>query len=289
MYTPIYELSSDGKTVNYTGFVKDAAGNQIQMPVSSLAAQFGTQVRQLRPSFPAQYAAAMGVQVNKTAAKNAAIPTQQTEFNKMMNPNNPALTLAEKTNGQITAVRLDTPQGGTGTGQTLKIVFENAAGVGTVQAVLGAPAGVLQNKLSIPAIPPGFNIDGDYGTATLTSYNSRIQSGEQIKLKGMVTFKAYRKNLVTGVYEAAPDLYGGNLMNLGAILDPKGTQVQNAPFDFDKGYTGQQYDLSVRQYNDFSFFLASVSGLIFSIPQDCKLVVSFEIGSMANAYAMQKF
>lgn len=269
---PVFFDQGNGKAVFSGMLMNDAGQLEKQKGVLYTTMQNGKRVN-MPVVINSQDAPAMGFILFQQSANN-----QQNMFK-----NNPAVIPVERVGGAFTVARTEMPQGGRGTGQTLVATFDTTgvAPLTNTKFLLGDGGGALAQILALPVLPGGFVVTGDYNNTPLATYNSRVRAGLQIRLKGDVTFRVY-----DAAGNPAPALYGQNFLSLVTINDVKGTQVLNMPFDFNKGYRGNQLDLSVRSYNDFDFSIGEPTALYFNIPQGYKVSVSFNIYSASIARDM---
>lgn len=284
MVKPIYITQASG-TCYHSGFGVDANGNLQQIGFVQYGKNDRGEIVKISQRILTKNAPLWGVECMDAATFEKKFNNPQNPpSNKMANYQDPAL-LPVKTNGGTVAMRQESLTGSgkdKGIGETLFISFDNTLGAAPAQIVLGdAGQAIAGFFLATPPPPPGFVIGGDKGISTLAYYQNMMRSGLAIRLKTDITFRAF--NALGG---AAPQLFGGNTVQEFVINNMKGTSTQNIPIDFLVKYKGDQFDLSVRHFDDYDFTLGSKTAMVFNIPAGFVFSMSANIYSYTDASTM---
>jgi hypothetical protein len=211
---------------------------------------------------------------------------QQKPAEKMNNETgkNGSFILAEKQTGALQLGRMESANGYKGQPATFNLTMDYTKGApGTFATiVLGDGAGSIAQLNNVPPLPPGLVIGGDRGANTLAWYTNRWATGRWHRLK--------KANFQSG------DAIGGNgqgiyqntnLLSFCEIMDERATLNRKTPYNFLLGYTGSNFNLAIRYYDDFDYLLSQDSAIILQIPAGFSLAMTSEMYSVNGIQPMQ--
>lgn len=285
MNKPIFVDKGDS-TAYFSGYCLSSSNGIVAAPQSGLVMPLvGNTAVRLPLRIPKANASKWGVLVLSKDQFNEMknYNKQQPENKKMMKTNNnQALVYSENNKGIVDVDRIESAQGAEGTGMSLLIGFDATAAGSSIDVLLGDGSGSIADLLAPAGIVGAGVITGDRGANTLNYYQGQFQAGKYIRLKGRVTFQA-----LNAAGTAAQGLYAQNPMRLVTVNDLKGESITNRVFNFNLGYKGDNFDLSVRYYDNFDFTLSDLTALRFTIPNGFNLQCTFTVYSFSNAAIMK--
>lgn len=238
-------------------YMVDENGNFYERPIS-VAGRLST-ARQLNAGLPV---------INQTNNKNTAMQKYVSDQE--------AIKLSENVVGVPGLYRSETPAM-SATPLKLIITISNAhASPQTLE--IGDAAGEIKRTQGIPDKDAAVTIGGSFGTATLTQLKT---------LTGMMNYRLHSLNVqsfTTAGAQSTGFFTDGTLKM--AYASPIGDPPQIRVIQLNDLLKADDYNSFIREVKDFRFILAPLTGLIATVPNGIKVVLTFDLHAVGLEQGM---